>query len=74
MARRLHRPSSRLGTGLARVGSRALDRLFQHAKRLPFLRERIAAEYDKLLGELRRSAKPYADELPRTTTLPEHGR
>ncbi len=74
MARNAPESPSRIRRGLARAGGRALDRLFQQAKRLPILRERIAREYDKLLGEIRRAAKPYGDELPRTTALPEHGR
>ena len=72
--RMANEPTSRIRRGLSRAGSRALDRLFQRAKRLPLLRERIAREYDKLLGEIRRAAKPYGDELPKTVALPEHGR
>ncbi|MBX7080114.1 MAG: aminotransferase class V-fold PLP-dependent enzyme [Nannocystaceae bacterium] len=59
---------------LRRLGERALDRLFQRAKRLPLLRDRIAAEYAKLLGDIRRAAKPYAESEPRVTVLPERGR
>lgn len=58
---------------LRRFGERALDELFQRAKRLPILRDRIAAEYDKLMGDIRRAAKPYGD-LPRNLTLPATGR
>ncbi len=78
------RPSSgkgRLGR-LERFGRRALERTvrgtleraFARAKRLPFVGERIAAEYDKMLVEIRRSAKPYAGTSSRTTSLPERGR
>lgn len=59
---------------LDRAGRRALDRIFQQAKRLPIVGDRIAAEYEKMLAEIRRGAKPYADELPRTTVLPTQGR
>lgn len=48
--------------------------LFEFAKRLPVVKDRIAAEYDKLLADLRKSAKPYADEFETTTRLPEQGR
>jgi hypothetical protein len=48
--------------------------LFEQAKRLPFLKDRISSEYDKVMSELRRAAKPYRDELPSITRLPERGR
>ncbi len=57
-----------------RALSRTLDRAFAHAKRLPFVGARIAAEYDKLLAEIRRGAKPYAATVPALTVLPERGR
>jgi glutamate/tyrosine decarboxylase-like PLP-dependent enzyme len=41
---------------------------------LPFVGARIAAEYDKLLAEMRKGAKPYAATTPSTTALPAHGR
>ena len=59
---------------LDRFGRRSLDRVFQQAKRLPFVGDRIAAEYDKMLAEIRRGSKPYADLMPRTTALPSTGR
>ncbi len=64
----------RLGSLGKRLGGRALDRAFQHAKRLPLVGDRIAAEFDKMLVELRRSARPYADSTARTVELPAHGR
>jgi sphinganine-1-phosphate aldolase len=48
--------------------------LFEQAKRLPFLKDRISSEYDKVMAELRRAAKPYRDELPSVSRLPDHGR
>lgn len=48
--------------------------LFEQAKKLPFLKDRISSEYDKVMAELRRAARPYRDELPSHTRLPEHGR
>jgi len=59
---------------LDRAGRRALDRIFQQAKRLPIVGDRIAAEYEKMLAEIRRGAKPYAETTPRTTTIPTSGR
>jgi sphinganine-1-phosphate aldolase len=47
--------------------------LFEQAKKLPFLKGRISSEYDKVMAELRRAAKPYRDELPSCSQLPEHG-
>lgn len=69
-----HGMPSLLRRRIDRIGRRALDRVFQQAKRLPFVGDRIAAEYDKMLVEIRRGAKPYADTLPRTTELPQSGR
>jgi sphinganine-1-phosphate aldolase len=57
-----------------KLGGRVLDRAFQRAKRLPFVGDRIAAEYDKMLAELRRTSRPYAATTPRTTALPAAGR
>jgi glutamate/tyrosine decarboxylase-like PLP-dependent enzyme len=57
-----------------RLGRRALDRVFQHAKRLPFVGAKIAAEYDKMLAEIRKGSKPYKAEIPSTTVLPPEGR
>ncbi len=65
---------SLLRTRIDRLGRRALDRVFQEAKRLPIVGDRITAEYDKMLVEIRRGAKPYADSTPRTTELPAQGR
>ncbi|PRP99325.1 hypothetical protein ENSA7_63670 [Enhygromyxa salina] len=49
-------------------------RQFEQAKKLTFVKDRIAAEYDKMMAEPRRAAKPYADEYPRCESLPEQGR
>jgi sphinganine-1-phosphate aldolase len=56
------------------LGRRALDRAFQQAKRLPMVGELIAAQSEKLLGEIRRGTQPYADSTPRTVVLPARGR
>ena len=60
--------------GLEQAGQGVLDKLFQYAKRLPFVRERIEAEYDKILTELRSGARPYRDEVPTFRELPTRGR
>ncbi len=48
--------------------------LFEQAKKLPFFKDKIAAEYDKMMAELRSAVKPYRDELASWDTLPTHGR
>jgi sphinganine-1-phosphate aldolase len=48
--------------------------LFEQAKKLPFFKDKIAAEYDKRMADLRAAAKPYRDELPSWDALPTHGR
>jgi sphinganine-1-phosphate aldolase len=68
------RPLHRLRAPLSRAGRGALDTLFHYAKKVPFVRARIDAEYEKLLGDLRHAARPYGDENPKVECLPEHGR
>jgi glutamate/tyrosine decarboxylase-like PLP-dependent enzyme len=51
-----------------------LDLLFRYAKRVPYVRQRIEAEYDKILQELRAGAQPYRDEVPTWRELPDRGR
>ncbi len=57
-----------------RVGGRVLERLFEYAKKVPLLRDRIEAEYEKVLEDMRGSMRPYKDEVPRHISIPEHGR
>jgi sphinganine-1-phosphate aldolase len=59
---------------LAGVAGPLLDRAFDRAKRLPFVGARIAAESEKMIAEIRRSAKPYAETTPRTVAMPDDGR
>ena len=54
-------------------GERALSTAFHYAKRLPFVRARLEAEYASMLAGMRDSAKPYRDRLPRHRRLPEQG-
>ncbi len=56
------------------TGETLASSLFEFAKRLPIVKNRIAAEYDKLLVDLRKSAKPYADEFATSSRLPSSGR
>lgn len=57
-----------------RVGGRALEVLFKYAKRVPLLRNRIEAEYEKVLDDMRSSMRPYKDDVPRHVRLPQQGR
>lgn len=57
-----------------RVSGRALETLFKYAKRLPMLRDRIEAEYEKVLDDMRGSMRPYKDDVPRHVRLPTQGR
>jgi sphinganine-1-phosphate aldolase len=66
--------SERAKQRIRTTGESLASSLFEFAKRLPLVKDRIAAEYDKLLGDLRKSAKPYADEMPVSARLPAKGR
>jgi glutamate/tyrosine decarboxylase-like PLP-dependent enzyme len=57
---------------LTRLGQRALDRVFDHAKKVPIVRDRIAKETAKMLEHIRKAAKPYAD-LEVRSKLPDRG-
>ena len=52
------------------TGEAVAGTLFEAAKKLPFFKDKIAAEYDKRMADLRAAAKPYRDELPSWDTLP----
>ncbi len=56
------------------TGEAVAGALFETAKKIPFFKDKIAAEYDKRMAELRATAKPYRDEFPSWDTLPTHGR
>ncbi len=49
-------------------------RIYRYAKRLPIVKERLEAEYAPIMQELRKSAKPYADEVERHAALPAEGK
>ncbi len=57
-----------------RAGGRALETLFKYAKRVPILRDRIQAEYEKVLDDMRGSMRPYRDDVPRHVKIPSEGR
>lgn len=59
---------------LNRVDPRLLARLYRAAKRVPAVRRTIEAEYDKLMGDLAASIRPYQDRFPRNARLPARGR
>ncbi|MCR9165670.1 MAG: aminotransferase class V-fold PLP-dependent enzyme [Nannocystaceae bacterium] len=56
------------------MGGRAVETLFKYAKRVPLLRDRIEAEYEKVLEDMRASMRPYKDDVPRHVKLPSKGR
>lgn len=52
---------------------RALSVAFRYAKRMPFVRRRLEAEYAGMLEEIRAAAKPYRDRVQSHARLPEEG-
>jgi glutamate/tyrosine decarboxylase-like PLP-dependent enzyme len=59
---------------LERAGRNALERAFRTVRHFPFVRDKIAAEYEKVITQLRKTAKPYRDQLASVTKLPATGR
>lgn len=49
-------------------------RIYRYAKRLPFVRERLEAEYAPIMEELRKSAKPYKGIVEGHAVLPTEGK
>jgi glutamate/tyrosine decarboxylase-like PLP-dependent enzyme len=47
--------------------------MFDYAKRMPFVKDRIEAEFESMMKDLRKAAKPYRDELPSNSRLPPEG-
>lgn len=68
-SKRLHRTRDRLRAH----GERVLSTAFRYAKRVPFVRDRLEAEYASMLEEIRAAAKPYRDRLPANVRLPDQG-
>jgi glutamate/tyrosine decarboxylase-like PLP-dependent enzyme len=54
-------------------GQSLLSTMFEYAKRMPFVKERIEAEFESMMRDLRKAAKPYRDELPSHSRLPVDG-
>lgn len=69
----LHETRDRLRDRLRQPAERALSIAFRYAKRVPFVRKRLEAEYASMLEEIRAAAKPYRDQAPSHPRLPEHG-
>ena len=49
-------------------------RIYRYAKRFPFVKEKLEAEYAPIMEELRKSAKPYAGEVESHALLPKDGK
>jgi glutamate/tyrosine decarboxylase-like PLP-dependent enzyme len=58
---------------VGRVDPRLLAWLTRQAKKLPFVRQRLEAEYERMLAGLASSIKPYRDEFERHARLPSEG-
>lgn len=58
---------------VGRIDPRLLAWLTRQAKRIPFVRQRIEAEYDRMIAGLASAIKPYRDEFERHTRLPSDG-
>lgn len=51
--------------------AQALGKVYDAAKRAPFVRERISSEYDSMFADLDESLRPYKDDYPVYSALPE---
>lgn len=49
-------------------------RIYRFAKRFPAVRDRLDAEYEPIMAELRKSAKPYKGKVEAFSSLPESGK
>lgn len=56
---------------IVKTGESVASLLFEYAKKLPLVKDRIDAEYAKMMGDLREAAKPYRDEFPSCGELPD---
>ena len=65
--------SERTKQRLRDTGENVVGALFERAKKLPFFKDKIAAEYEKMMADLRASAKPYRGEYPSYSSLPTEG-
>lgn len=69
----LDKTRARLRARLQTGGEQVLSTAFRYAKRVPFVRARLEAEYASMLDDMRHSAKPYRDRLDRHVRLPATG-
>lgn len=67
-------PSSRFRQTLDAMSARAAAAFEAGAKRIPWIRHRLEAQYESLLAEIEPSLKPYRNELTAHTRLPAIGR
>ncbi len=58
---------------LQTLSGSVLTTMFDYAKRMPFVKDRIEAEFESMMKDLRKAAKPYRDQLPTQSRLPETG-
>lgn len=65
--------AKRMGRRLGTAGTKTLSAIYDRVKKLPFVRDRIQREYDGMMEELERSAKPYANDFDVFTELPAEG-
>ncbi len=59
---------------IERFGPRVLGPVFEIAKKVPFVRERIEREYAGMLRGMESELKPYRHDVPHYTSLPPEGR
>lgn len=64
----------RTGSRLARLGGGLPAALERRLLAIPPVRRRVQREYDRLMGELEPSLKPYRADFPGLTRLPTQGR
>src|SRR5688572_13346261 len=50
-----------------------MQQLFNFARRLPLVNRQIEKRYDAMMADLEHSLKPYRDEFPTYSRLPETG-
>jgi sphinganine-1-phosphate aldolase len=58
---------------LRRAADSLIETLYRYAKRVPVVRDRIQAEYDKVIEQLRGSIERYEGDVERRQRLPERG-
>ena len=59
---------------LENLGKNALSTAFHRVKRLPIVKDLIAKQYDTMMEELRKAAKPYRDDGDPRDAIPERAR